>query len=82
MTRVELLFGLASLLPAALNTSPGSHHEALLVRLCTGAASVQTMRLPVGPASLPGSDAPGCCAKGCHSGASRRRGHRRIDPSQ
>jgi len=82
MTRIELLFGLASLLPAALNTAPGTHHQSLLVRLCTGAAAVQTVRLPIGPASLPGSDAPGCCAKGCHSGASRKRTRATVDSTQ
>jgi len=82
MTRIELLFGLVSLLPAALNAAPGAHHQSLLARLCTGAAAVQTVRLPVGPANLPGPDAPGCCAKGCHAGASRKRTRATVDPTQ
>lgn len=82
MTRIELLFGLVALSPAALNTSPGMHHPSVLVRLCSGSSTVQMVRLPVGPAGLPGSEAPGCCAKGCHSGTSRKRGRGRVDPTQ
>lgn len=81
MTRFELLFGLASLLPAAVNPTP-ARHTSLVVGLCTSAGVVLTARLPAGPADLPGTAAPGCCAKGCHSGASRRRGRGRLDPSQ
>ena len=85
MTRVDLLIGLVSLLPAAFNAAPGHSHESLLVRLCTGDGVVRTMQLPVGPAGMPGGDQSGCCAKGCHSGASRKRNPRagslEADPS-
>ena len=76
MTRFDLLFGLVSLMPAAFNAAPGHAHDSLLVRLCTGDGVVRTMQLPVGPAGIPGGDQPGCCAKGCHSGASRKRNSR------
>lgn len=82
MTRLDILFGLVSLLPAAINTTPGRDHQSLLARLCTGDGVVRTMQIPVGPTGLPGGDQPGCCAKGCHSGGARKRSSRKLDPSQ
>ena len=73
MSRRATLFALATLLPAALNTSPASAAGRLLVPLCTGDGVVRQVSLPLGPARLPGGDMPGCCAKGCHAGSSRKR---------
>lgn len=82
MTRLDILFGIVSLLPAAVNTTPGHAAQSLLASLCTGDGVVRTMQLPVGRTGLPGGEQPGCCAKGCHSGASRKRSSRKLDPSQ
>jgi hypothetical protein len=67
------LFALAALLPAALNTSPAAGAGRLLVPLCTGDGVVRQVSVPLGPIKLPGGDMPGCCAKGCHAGGSRKR---------
>ncbi len=76
------LFGIVALLPAALNTTPAMGRGTLDVPLCTGDGLARTVTVPVGPAGLPGSDPPGCCAKGCHTGGARKRGGKRVDPAQ
>ncbi|MBU6266166.1 MAG: hypothetical protein KGN34_01415 [Sphingomonadales bacterium] len=78
MTRFDILFGLVSLLPAAVNTTPGHSAQTLVASLCTGDGVARTLQIPVGRTGLPGGEQPGCCAKGCHSGASRKRPVRRM----
>jgi len=82
VNRFEIMVGLVSLLPAAVNASSGQGHQSLLVQLCTGDGQIRTMQLPVGKGGLPGKDPANCCAKGCHSGASRKRNQRKLDSSQ
>jgi len=82
MTRFELLVGLVSLLPAAVNAQAPHGARALLASLCTGDGVVRTLQLPLGSTGIPGGDQPGCCAKGCHSGQSRKRSSRKVDSSQ
>jgi len=82
LTRFDILFGIVTLLPAALNATPVQAQSALTARLCTGDGAVRTIQIPVGNTGIPGSDQPGCCAKGCHSGSSRKRGVRKLDSSQ
>ena len=76
------IFGIVALLPAALNTTPASAHGALAAPLCTGDGIARTVSVPVAPSGLPGSEPPGCCTKGCHSGGARKRSGKRLDPAQ
>jgi hypothetical protein len=78
------LFALVSLVPAALNASPASGHGRLQVPLCTGDGVARVVSLPIGPQDLPGTEKPGCCAKGCHAGGTRKRGKHccEVDPTQ
>ena len=75
MTRVTLL-GLVALVPAALN-GPVAVAAALQIPVCSSAARLQAINLPsLGPARGPspaGSDQQGCCAKGCRTGARKRK---------
>ena len=76
------IFCVFALVPAALNTNPAMAKGALAVPLCTGDGVARTISVPVTPAGLPGSEPPGCCTKGCHSGGARKRTGRRLDPAQ
>lgn len=80
--RMIMLFGIVAMVPAALNTSPAMAHGVLAAALCTGDGIARTVSVPVGPAGVPGSDQPGCCTKGCHSGGTRKRSGKRLDPAQ
>jgi len=82
MTRFDILFGLVSLLPAAVNTTPGHSAQTLLASLCSGDGVVRSLQIPVGRTGLPGGDQPGCCAKGCHSGSTRKRNARKDNPAE
>ncbi len=77
MTR-RFLLGLAALLPAALNAGPVAA-RAILVQLCSGSGEARLVAMPLGNgAPQPGDGAAPCCAKGCHTGGSRKRGAREI----
>jgi len=65
------LFGLVALLPAALNSAPATA-RGMVVPLCTGDGVARTLTLPLAPNELPGKEAPGCCAKGCHTGSRKK----------
>ncbi len=80
--RLVAIFGIVALLPAAMNTTPAMARGALAVPLCTGDGVARTISVPVAPSGLPGSEPPGCCTKGCHSGGARKRGGKRLDPAQ
>ena len=73
MTRLDILFALVSLLPAAVNPTPSHARTSLLVALCSGDGVARTTSLPLVPTELPGGDRATCCAKGCHSGTARKR---------
>ncbi len=76
-------FSLLSLLPAALNLSVPAAGASLVVPFCTGDGQVHSVQVPLGGPQVPGKDNSGtCCAKGCHSGSSRKRGTREFEPSQ
>lgn len=70
---VRILLGIAALLPVAFNVAPAAAANVLIVPVCTGDGQVHLMRLPGDNPPLPGKDGAGCCAKGCHSGGSRKR---------
>lgn len=76
-------FALTALVPAALNVSTPAAGASLLVPVCTGDGLVHMVQVPVGGQQpLPGGDNGSCCAKGCHSGSSRKRGQRNFAPAQ
>lgn len=67
------LFAALALLPAMVGPLPAAA-QSLTVALCNGGS----LTIPAGgSAPLGGSQGP-CCAKGCHSGQSRKR----LDKSQ
>nr|WP_166179002.1 hypothetical protein [Altererythrobacter segetis] len=76
MSPAGLLFAAAALIPAMTAPSEGTPQlsavGALVVALCNGGS----MTVPLGRGPQPAT--PCCCAKGCRSGAKRRR----IDPKQ
>jgi hypothetical protein len=62
-------FGLVALLPAALGTTV-SNASTQNMLICSGDGLVQTMQVPLDQS---GSDQAPCGAKGCHSGANRKK---------
>ncbi|NBC37473.1 hypothetical protein GTZ99_13035 [Novosphingobium sp. FSY-8] len=78
------LFGLLAMMPAAFNVAPAAARGALTVALCTGDGVARTVQVPSGAQDIPGARVPGCCAKGCHTGQSRKRNRRSrdVDPAQ
>ena len=80
--RLASIFCIIALLPAALNTTPALARGMLAAPLCTGDGVARVINLPMGPASLPGSEPPGCCVKGCHAGGARKRGAKHLDQAQ
>lgn len=65
-------FGLIALFPAMLNLSVAAGSNSLAVQVCSGDGQAQTVQVPVGD-ERKGGEAGLCCAKGCHSGNSRKR---------
>ncbi|MFA7585773.1 MAG: hypothetical protein WCY11_06190 [Novosphingobium sp.] len=71
----DALIGLAALIPAAFNPAPSAAAAGgLVVPLCIGGESGRVVVIPVMPPEPPRRDGEGCCAKGCHTGSSRKRG--------
>lgn len=70
------LFALFAMVPAAINPAPAaaSARGSLVVPLCVGAEQGRSIAIPLVPAGPPARDGEGCCAKGCHTGSSRKRG--------
>lgn len=67
--RPAALFGLLALVPASLNAAvPAS--RAILAPTCAGAPRAITVPLRPG---APREESQPCCAKGCHTGSSRKR---------
>lgn len=79
--RRRALFGLLALLPAALNYSAPAAAGGLLMPLCTGDGQVRLVEVPGSP-KTPANGEGGCCAKGCHSGSSRKREPKKFEPAQ
>lgn len=73
--------GLLALVPAALNASPAAA-GGIAVPLCSGDGAARTVTVPVSGGELPGKEAPGCCAKGCHTGSRKKSVSRLIDTGQ
>ncbi len=67
---------LAALIPAAFNPAPAAAAgSSIVVPLCDGTLSGSSISIPIRPALPPARDGQGCCAKGCHTGSSRKRGN-------
>jgi len=66
------MFALVALVPAAVSAAAPSRRGVLTVLICTGDGSVRQASIPAGP-EAPGSGGTPCCAKGCHTGGSRKR---------
>ena len=64
---------LAALVPAAFNPAPAAAAGSITVPLCDGTLGA-TVTIPLRPGLPPARDGKGCCAKGCHTGSSRKRG--------
>jgi hypothetical protein len=80
--RARALFGIIALFPAALNAAPAAAaSHSLLVPVCMGDGQVHMVSVP-SDGSPPDKDPAGCCAKGCHSGGSRKRATKNFEPSQ
>lgn len=77
----RLLIALVALVPAALNTAPAAA-RGLAVPLCGGDGGPRTITLPLPAGEIPGKEAPGCCAKGCHTGSRRKSQSGQIDTGQ
>ncbi len=70
----QALLGLVALVPATFNISPQAATNMVTVLVCSGSSQIRVIDLPIGAPALPGAKGPGCCAKGCHTGGSRKRG--------
>lgn len=79
--RRRALFGLVALVPAALNVAAPAAAGGLMMPLCTGDGQVRMVEVPGQPKAPQGGE-NGCCAKGCHSGSSRKRMQKDFEPSQ
>ena len=79
--KVPALLGILALVPAAFNVSPAAA-RGILVPLCSGDGSVRSVTLPVSDGQIPGKDAPGCCAKACHTGTRKKSQRCQIDTGQ
>lgn len=69
-------FALMAMVPAALNIMPAHAATAMVVPICSGDGVARSILVPTGPAELPGKAVPGCCAKGCQAGESRKKGRK------
>lgn len=67
--RIAQVLALFALLPAALNAAPRS--LTITAVSCAGGSALITVPLKPGAPNRDG-DQP-CCAKGCHTGSSRKR---------
>ena len=68
--KAVLLIGLLALVPAAVNASAPS---STIVRALTCTGLQHTITFPSSPTAPAGQNGQLCCAKGCHSGGSRKR---------
>jgi hypothetical protein len=75
MSRAGALFGLAALLPLALQATPAQAEGRLAMPIC-GAQPGLVVLIKIGhEGPVPGdTDSESDCIKGCHAGAARKRG--------
>lgn len=77
MTR---LFALLAIMPAALHAAPVLASDSLLVPICTGDGQTRLVAISKG-GGAPRKNGEQDCIKGCHGGASRKRGAQ-FEPAQ
>lgn len=82
MKQALIHFAMTALAPAALNISAPAAGASLLVPVCTGDGLVHMVQVPVEGQQAPGNSTGACCAKGCHSGSSRKRSLKNFAPAQ
>jgi hypothetical protein len=76
------LFALLTIAPAALHAAPVMASESLLVPICTGEGQTRWVTIPQG-GNAPRKGSEQDCVKGCHAGASRKRGGAaQFEPAQ
>jgi hypothetical protein len=78
MRQAAALFAMIAMVPAGVLAAVPARSGTLVVPLCAGDGAARTIAIPLAPDGVPGG-APGkgdtpCCAKGCHTGSSRKRG--------
>lgn len=69
MSSVTILIAGAALIPAMTGPIAAERGREAIVALCGGG----TMSVPLEGPAIPGDGSSPCCAKGCHSGQSRKR---------
>lgn len=69
MSSATILLAAVSLLPAITGPVVAERGSEAMVALCGGG----TISIPLGGAPAPGEGSAPCCAKGCHSGQSRKK---------
>lgn len=74
MNQAGALVALLTLVPAMAGPLPAAGAARIAAALCGGG----TVSIPLSAPQLPGGPESPCCAKGCHSGQSRKR----LDGSQ
>ena len=70
---LRVILGLIALIPAALNASSAQAGGFITMPLCTGDGQVRSVTVPIGQDQGPMPPGEGCCAKGCHTGGSRKK---------
>jgi len=80
MNRCARIFALLAIMPAALHAAPMLASDSLLVPICTGDGQIRLIAIPKG-GSGPRQGGEQDCVKGCHGGASRKRGLQ-FEPAQ
>ena len=73
MTPSALLFAAAAMIPAMTAPAEGVLHAASESPLAVGLCNGGSISLPLGGSGAPPATAPCCAAKGCRTGARRRR---------
>lgn len=83
MNRAIRLFALLAIMPATLHAAPAFAGENLLVPICTGDGQTRLVAIPKGGTGPGDGGDNRDCAKGCHGGASRKRGAAPfVEPAQ
>ena len=70
--KIAALFGLAALLPAASGPAPVRRRQSPC-HCCSNDGQTRPLTIPLDRNAPPGSGDGPCCAKGCHTGGSRKR---------
>ncbi len=66
-------FGIIALIPAMLNLTVVTAGETISVQICTSDGRTHTVQIPIGGQPGDPTSPALCCAKGCHTGGSRKR---------